>query len=136
MLIYGLIIFTLLIVGGINVIMEFRSNDASFMNNDKFTMFNKSFNRFDTLNSSISSMQSSIQGAQPDWGVFGVLNSLIKSSWSAISNLFSSLRFVNDILQGLSVVFGVPTWAVGLVSMMFIVLICFTIWALIFQGRT
>lgn len=132
----ALIIFTLIIVGGINMIVSIRDHDPTFMNDEKFSDFNKSFNRYQDLNNSISGLQTSITGADPEWGVFGVLNALIKSAWASLSNLFSSLSFMNAAFTGLSVVFGVPGWIIGLITSLITVMIVFTIWALIFQGNT
>ncbi len=133
--IYGFIIFTLLIGGGVYIMSEASRIDNNFINNDKFQNFNKTFNRYQEVTETGASLEDSIQDAQPEKSLFGVLDSLINSAWGAIKSFFSTFSFMSDAFTGLSSVFGLPVWISSLITTLIIVMFAFSIYGLIFQGK-
>lgn len=130
---YGIILFTLFVVGGSAMLAEFSKSDPTYLQDDKFTEFNKSFNVMEDVETQVDSLQDGIEGASTDFGLFGVLNSLISSAWQTLKLLFSSLSFMTSVYLGMNTVFGVPLWVGGLIGMLVTVLIAFAIYSAIFQ---
>lgn len=131
--IWGIIIFTLFIVGGVSMLAIYKDGDPSFASDDTYTRFNQSFNRLDDVTSTVSNLQSGITDADTDFGSFGVLNALISSSWQSIRLMFTSFGIMNDAYNGLSAIFGIPAWIPSLIILAVTVLIAFTIYSAIFQ---
>ena len=133
--IYGMLIFMFIIVGGVSLLSEFRSADPSFDNSSKTREFNDTFNKLDSISGEINSMQNNIENAQSDYGAFGVLNSLISSSWSGIKLIGSSLSFMDGAFNGMNKVFGVPTWISSIIILFVSVTLIFAIYRMIFQSE-
>jgi|2_EtaG_2_1085320.scaffolds.fasta_scaffold06554_5 hypothetical protein len=131
--IIGIIIFTFFIVGGVSMMSEFSKQDATFTQDNKFTEFNKSFNVMSNVEDNVDSLQEDIENNEPEWGVFGALNALIKSSWNSLQLIFNSFSFMNSVFSGLGTVFGLPTWVGSLIILLITVMIVFAIWGAIFQ---
>lgn len=131
--IWGVIAFTLFIVGGVSMLGIMKAEDTTFATEDSYTRFNESFNQLTEVTETVEGLQSGIINAETDFGVFGVLNALISSSWQSLKLTFTSFSLMNAAYTGLSAVFGVPAWIPGLIILSVIVLIAFTIWSAIFQ---
>lgn len=132
--IIGIILFTLLVVAGTNMISEFRLADSSFTDDTKFTEFNNTFNKMEETTAQIEEYQSNIESAENvDFGVFGVLNGLIRNSWQVLRNIFSSFSFMNDLFSNVGKMFGIPSWAASLVISLITIIIVFAIYSAIFQ---
>lgn len=133
---YALIFAMLFLTAGISYISIFVADSPSFDEEDRFGEFSRLFDKQAELSLQINTTQSKILSSETDYGLFGALNALIKTSWEAIKNMFTSLSFVSDIFSGLSAFFGVPTWLTGFVMMLLVVTVAYTILSLIFQGDT
>ena len=131
--IIGIIIFTLFIVGGVSMMGIFNAEDSTFTDDEKFIEFNKSFNKLNEVTSSVESLQEDIEDNKPEWGDFGALNGLIKSSWHSLQLIFTSFGFMNDVFDASATVFGIPAWIGGLVGLIVVVILVFAIWGAIFQ---
>lgn len=133
--IFGFIIFTLLIMGGISIMSEFSKVNPEFINDERFESFNRTFNRYNEVISSGEDLQASIEDANPEKSVFGVLDSLINSAWGTLKSFFSTFSFMSDAFEGLTSVFGVPYWVSALITTLIVVMLAFAIYSLIFQGK-
>ena len=133
--VYGMIIFTLIIVGGMSIYTQFAFYSSPMSTDDKYVTFNSSFNKFNDLNQSVSGLQTSITSANTEVGIFGVLNGLISTAWNGLKLIFSSFGFMSDAGQGLNDVFGVPSWIPNLLLLSITVMFAFTIWSAIFQSE-
>ncbi len=131
--IIGIIIFTLFIMGGIAMIGEFGLVDPSFIADDRYTQFNDTFNKYTDVTAQADTLQEDIEGADTDWGAFGVLNSLIGVAWNTVTTIFTSFSFMNDAFIGLNTIFGVPIWVSSLIIAIVIIIIVFAIISAIFQ---
>ena len=136
MYIFGIIMFTIVVWSGIYIMGSFAESNPSYINSDKFSGFNRSFNRVAELNTATSSIKSSITDSTEEYGTFGVINSLIKSVWSAFKNIFTTFDFMLNALDGLSSIFGVPKVIIGLLSSLVVIMLAFSIYSLVFAGRT
>lgn len=134
--IYGFIIFTLLVVGGITIMTSFSAVDSDFINDERFVSFNRTFNQYDEVIDTGEYLNRSIAGAEPEKSLFGVLDSLINSAWGTIKSFFSTFAFMSSAFNGMNAVFGIPTWVGALITTLIIVMFAFSIYSLIFQGKT
>lgn len=133
-LLIGAIVFVLVIAGGVSMLGLFNDADSSFLaGNEKYVQFNESFNKLEDVTNTTTQLQGSVQNATTDFGLFGVLNSLIATSWNTLTAIFTSFDFFTAIFGGLNVVFEVPLWITGLVGLIIIVILVFAIWSAIFQ---
>lgn len=134
--VFGIIIFTLLIVGGISIFASFGAVNPSMVTSTKYEQFNNTFNKFSDLNESVTNLQSSIESDDnKEFGVFGVLNGLINAAWNSLKLIFQSFGFMSDVGDGLNKVFGVPSWIPNLLFLSVITMLAFTIWSAIFQSE-
>ena len=129
----GIIIFTLFIIGGIAIIGELTHEDAGFVDDEKFSSFNDTFNVYDDITTEVGDLRSDIEDADTDFGLFGVLNSLISSSWQSLKLLISSFGFMDAVFNGLESFVGIPGWVGGLLILLVTVLLAFAIYSAIFQ---
>ena len=115
---------------------QFSSTNPDFINDPKFTSFNRTFNRYSEMVGAGQTLNTSVAGAVPEKSVFGVLDSLINSAWGAIKSFFSTFSFMGDAFKGISSVFGIPNFVTELIITLIIVMFAFSIYSLIFQGKT
>jgi len=136
--IIGIIMFVFFILGVISLITEFDNADANFMDSnddDDFVKFNRTFNKLDDINESVNNIKDNVIDADVDEGTFGVLNSLINSAWNTLKLLFNSLSFMNSVFEGLSEIFGIPSWVSTLLILLVVVVIAFAIYSALFQTQ-
>jgi hypothetical protein len=131
--IVGIIIFTFFIVGGVALIGEMRDTNPDFINNQKYDQFNSTFNVLDDVTGEVGTIQDNIANADTDFGLFGVLNSLISSAWQTLRLLFSSFGFMNTVFIGFSTFFGIPAWVSGLIILLVTIMFAGAIFAAIFH---
>lgn len=131
--IYGIIVFVFIMVGGIAILAEFNNANANFVDNTKYVEFNESFHKLNEITESIETIENNIVTDVPDPGVWGVLNSLIQSSWQTLKLLFNSFRFMKIATAATTKIFGIPAWIPGLISLFITVLLAFAIYSAIFQ---
>lgn len=131
--VYGIILFTLIIVSGISFVSLFGANNPS-MTAGEYGAFNKSMNKLTDITNRVNSIDEGFTDPnKQDFGTFGVLNGLINGAWQTLRLLGSSLSFMSDAYEGVSSVFGVPSWIPGLIALLVIAMIVFTIYSAIFQ---
>jgi ABC-type phosphate transport system permease subunit len=111
----------------------YSDTDPTYIQHDKFTKFNSSFDKMENVTDSVDDIESSITNAQTDFGLFGVLNSLISTSWQSLKLMFSSFAFMDSVWKGTNYIFGVPIWVASLIGLLVTVVIAFAIWSAIFQ---
>ena len=128
----GIVIFTLLIVGGITMITMLGDSNGDIVNNPKYTEFNKTANKYEQLEDSIATIQDSIQN-DPDTGTLGVLSALINTAWNTLKTLPSMFGFMVTAYAELSTFFGIPLWIPGLLSGIIVIIIVFVLYGAFLQ---
>ena len=132
--IIGTIIFCLIVAGAVALIGELMQTDTSFVDNDQYTDFNKTFNTYNNILNISNKTQSNIENMQDnDFGLLGVLSSLINQAWQFLRLLFQSLSFMKTTLLSISTMFPVPAWIPTLIGAIITILIGFAIYGIIFQ---
>lgn len=129
--IYGVIIMMFFIVGGMGILSEFQSADVGF-DTTKIGEFNRTFNKLDDVQTQVGAIESSFE-TDPEWGLFGALNALIKGAWNTFALMFTSWSFMSSVFNGLESVFGIPGWIPTIIGLFITVTIAFGIYSLIFQ---
>lgn len=135
--IIGIIMFTMVIVGGIALINIYKNEGAAFANTAEFAEFNDTFNLMDDVESTVDDLQSNVEEEDADYGLVGeivnIADTLINGLWNTLKLLASTLGFMNAAYTGLSDFFGVPVWATALIIMIVTVVIIFSIIGALFQ---
>lgn len=132
--IVGIMIFVLLIVGGVALIGEFKAVDTTFIDTEKYANFNTTFNKYENIVEISNKTQTNIENMEnTDFGIFGVLNGLINQAWQFLRLLISSLSFMSSAFTGLTVLFGVPAWIPTIIIGIITILLGFAIYSIIFQ---
>ena len=130
--VYAIIMFTLVVVAGISMVSIFGAENPAMVAG-KYSDFNESMNKLTDVTDQVGSLESGIRDASTDFGAFGVLNALISSAWQTLKLLGSSLGFMSEAYGAMSSIFGIPAWIPGLVALLVITLLVFTIYSAIFQ---
>lgn len=131
--IIGIIVFTAFIVGGVSMLSIFREADPTFIDDTRFNQFNETFNVYEDVDEKVGELEEGIQGADTDFGLFGVLNSLINSAWQTLKLTMTSFGFMSSVFGGLYGVFAIPAWAGALILLAVSVMFVFAIFSAIFQ---
>ena len=130
--IIAILVFTFFLVGGITMIMEFKSVDPTFASEPEFNSFNNTFNVYDDIITQVNQTQGFTDSA-PQFGAFGALNALVESGWQTLRLLGTSYSFMNDVFNGLHTVFGVPAFIGPLIIAAVAIVIVFAILGAIFR---
>lgn len=131
--VYGIILFTLVVVAGIGLMSVFGADNPAMLSGGKYSEFNSSMNKLADVTDQVGSLDSGIRDASTDFGAFGVLNALISSAWQTLKLLGTSLSFMSEAYGAMSSVFGVPAWIPGLIGLLVVAMLVFTIYSAIFQ---
>lgn len=127
----GIIIFAIVIVGGINMVFIAGSVDPNFVQDDKMGQFNTSFNKYNEIINQSNKLHGNLESLENS-GVLGALNALITNAWTTLRVMVTSFSFMNTAWSGLSM-FGVPVWVPVLIISIVTVSLVFAIMAAIFQ---
>ena len=108
-------------------------SDSSYVDDPLYTSFNKSFDQSSEFYGTVDDLEGGITNADTDFGLFGVLNSLISSSWQGLKLTLTSFGFLTSILAATNHIFGIPNWVIALVGSLITIVLVFGIWSAIFQ---
>ena len=131
--IIGIIIFTMVIVGGVAMLGELNTNDPTYVDDEKYSQFNSSFNTQKAITDNVTNIKNRLTGASTEPGLFGVLNALIQAAWGILTSIFGSFAFMIEAIDGISEMFGVPAWIPIMIGLIVTVLFTFAIFSAIFQ---
>ena len=132
--IIAIMLFTMIIIGGVAIIAEFRAVDDEFVDEERYADFNKTFNKYEDIMDISNNTQRNIQNMEnTDFGIFGVLNGLINQAWQFLRLLISSLGFMTSAFNGMTTLFGIPSWIPSIIIGIIVILIGFAIFSAIFQ---
>jgi len=131
---YGLVIFMMLIIGGVTILGAGFDGSDTFGNKDDYKQFNRSFNKLGELNSQVNTLESGVtESSQEKASVWGFLDGLVNGVWYSVRSLSTSLSFATDIFTNLNTMFGVPAWVTVGVGMLITIMIVFSIISVIFK---
>ena len=131
--IFGIILFTFFIVGGVAFILELATSNPAMIDDDRFTQFNSSFNKMELLQGKVDDIETNINQTEPG---DSPLNNLITGSWQTLRLIGSTFSFMDDIFIATYTIFGIPKWISQIVMMLITALLAFVIYGLIFQRDT
>ena len=134
-LIFGAILVTLMIVGGVNMMDSMNNHpDSLLADSDKYASFNESFNKFDELDESISGLAGGLDETNPsDPNDDSFLGNLIKGSWNTLKTIGTSFSFIGDMFDATTTYFGVPAWIPALIGSLILIIFIFGVWSAVFQ---
>jgi len=131
--IIGILIFTLIIVGGISMLASFQAYDSDYMNSSKYDEYNNTMNVLSDVTGEVQELEDSVKDSNPDWGVLGALNALINSGWQTLKLTFESFSFMDNVFTGSAAIFGIPAWIATIIMSIITVVLVFVIYSAIFQ---
>jgi len=133
-LLFSTTVFLIFIVGGISLLSILGDSDSNYVNDPLYENFNKSFDQSSEFYSTIDNLEGGISDTKTsDFGVFGVLGSLINSAWQGLKLTLTSFGFLDSIFKGANYIFGIPYWVTALVGTLVTIVLVFAIWSAIFQ---
>lgn len=128
-------IFIIIILSGIGIMQTFKDNDNNnYIPQDKIDEFGTIFNQSGSLISEANNLDLKVTNASTDFGTFGVLNSLISTSWQGLKLISSSFKFIKTILYGPFYMFGIPRWLPDMIYAIVLIFLAFAIWDAMFGG--
>lgn len=140
-LMFALIAFTALVLGGLGLITEFegaKSNfsDTPFIDDSAhFRNFSNTLDQSEALLAQIDTIKAPLSDTV-SWDQFGAF-ALLETGWRMFKALPSMLLlgtgFVASIFSGVSNYFGVPAWVATLALSFITVMIVFSIFTAVFQ---
>ena len=131
--IIGIIVFTLIIVGGVGMILEMKTFDPTFASDERFSKFNDTFNVYSEVTGEVEELSEGITNAEPEWGVFGGLYALTKLVWHSLTQIPTMFGFMIGVYGGISEIFGVPAWIPTLIISIISIIIVFAIFKIVFS---
>lgn len=130
-IIIALVVMAGVTAGLVGLIASFMPTTMTPADNQMLSGFNETLKQ-NTISNTVGGITSTFS-AEPDFGVLGVLNSLIQAAWNSLRSLVSGLGFVNLMFTNLAAIFGVPTWVVTTGFTVITVIVAFAIFGAIFQ---
>ena len=131
---YAFVVFTLVVVGGIAMMAELYKGSSVLAGSEKFQEFNSSFNRLQDVQKETDRMKGVVSDpGEQDFNLFGVLGGLINGVWGGVKALWTSWDFTTDAMEGLSTIWGVPSWIPSLLIGLVVAMIFFAVIGLLFQ---
>ena len=129
----GVILFVVVITGGIFMLGSFYDSDSSLDSTGQIHAFNNSFAKASEVTSSVNAMNSSLNVDEKDAGFLGLgwINALIGSAFNGLKAVYGSLSFMTVVGSEASGMFGIPYSIVALIVLIITVIVVFAIWAAI-----
>ena len=134
--VYGIIIFTMFLVGGVTLLGILGHDKPTFTDSDHFGTFNETagillrdvYENVENINSTITGT-----GTDGEVGTFGFLDSLVNRGWNILKLLGNTFSFADKAYYSISSSLGVPSWIVTLSILLVVVVIGFSVLSAIFQ---
>jgi len=131
--IIGIIIFSLFITAGVSILGIYRSNSATF-GGSQYTQYNSSLNKLNQIHDTVGVYSDDLNtSGTTGFGTLGILNDLITKGWNTLRLVGSSFSFMGGVYSSSAEMFGIPTFVVTIITLIFSVILIFTIWSAIFQ---
>lgn len=131
-IVLSIIVFTMVIVGGVSLITNFAEDNTEFIDNNEFPGFNRTFNRMADLQISVDKLEAATQ-TPPEQGLWGFLDGLMRTTVNALKSIFTTFDFIGEIFVGLSIIFPIPVWVGALLTSMITIIIAFGIFTIVTQ---
>ena len=135
-LLFGFIIFTFFIVGGMSMIGEMAQKNPDFATDPSVQQFNVTLDKYADLTSSVKKVETGVGESAEGKGSpgdFGFLNTLITGGYNLLTGLFTSFTFMGEAITGIAAVFALPSWMPVLIGFFITIIVAFGIYTAIFQ---
>jgi len=129
--IFGIIIFTAIISGSFYLIGAVApSTEDSFSGDGGY---NATINKFSSIQVNMNTTAGTFRNSNQKQSSLGILDDLLKTSWGAISTVWTSIDTMNIILQDIGDSFGIPLWFIQTITMFIVLTIIFALMAAWFR---
>jgi hypothetical protein len=134
--IIGVILFVLVITSGVVMLGTFNNSDNTLDTAGEINAFNNSLNKASEVTLAVGSIQESIDSVGNETNdALGWLNVLVGSAYNGVRAVGGSMSFMTVAMADAARIFGIPSFVVGLVSLIVVVIIVFAIWSIV-VGRS
>lgn len=128
----GIILFIIVITGGVYVIGTFRDSNTSLDTVGEINSFNQSLNKAANITTSVNQLDQQIQAVNSqDVGILGWLNALVGSIYNGLAAIGGTLSFMSVAASETAAIFGIPSFIFPLILLIVTVIIGFAIWSAI-----
>lgn len=131
----GIILFGIIITGFVSMFSQVGNDLQGSGEEMSISQFNTTFNKLNEAKAGTDNLKNRLIGDDKDWGIWGVLNALIGSSWETLKIMFTSLDFMQSAFFGL-VAFGIPDWFIGGILAIITTILIFAIISAILKWKT
>jgi len=133
----ALIVFTMMVTGGVTLILSFQDQDAEFIPGNETDYFNRTFNIYEDIEDATNEVQNKVEESKIEsdsfiGNLFTAMDLFIVSVWAVIKTMATSLSFVS-IFGGISNFIGVSAWVGASITLMVTALIIFIIISVMFK---
>lgn len=129
----GIVIFTLVIAGGVSMIGILGDTNGDIVNNAKYGEFNRTANKIKDVQDSMGDIEASISEAPVDPGTLGVLSSLINTAWQMLKSIPALFGFMTTTYFDLCAFFGIPAWIPGIMTFIVSIILVFVLYGAFLQ---
>jgi CHASE3 domain sensor protein len=127
--IIGIVLFMLIIGGGVYMFGSFVTYDTSIDSNGSINNFNSKLNLASNITTTVNQMTDNVNSVSAeDTGVLGWINALIGSAYDGIKSIGQSIGFMGNAMAETGSMFGIPSFIIALVSLIILILLVFAIW--------
>ena len=131
-LLIGMIIFIVIVTGGVIIIGSFTTTDPMIDANNDVGTFNNTLNKASNATAAIDDMSADIaKVSEGNVGVLGWLNALVGVVFGGLKTLLTSIGFMKTAAIEGATMFFVPPAITILIVMIITILIIFAIWSAI-----
>lgn len=131
----GIIIFLMIIISGLTMINVFSDNDNNnYIQQEKVNEFDSLLNQSAGVIDESNKLEEKLTSNNAtDFGTFGVLNSLVSTSWQGIRLITKAFAFAKNIFYA-PYRLGVPLWLLNLVYAIILFILLYAIIDAVFGG--
>ena len=135
-IVYAGLVFLVIITGCFTIFASWLPTD----NSNQYDSWNRSFNKLETMKESNENMAEQLENSVPDEGLLGILNGLVETSYSVITNMWTIVDiFTNSqtgIMAKVSAEVGIPVWLTNFFTIFILVTLIFSFLAIYFKWWT
>lgn len=125
--IIGVILFVIVISGGVFILGNFYAVDNSIDASNRVGSFNNTLNKASEVTLAVEGIDSSIE--QNNTSPLGWVDVVFGSAYNGLRAVKSSMGFMGVATKEAGGLFGVPPFITVLLALIFVVIIAFAIWS-------
>jgi hypothetical protein len=127
--IIGIVLFMIIIGGGIYMFGQFLSVDSTIDSGGQVSDFESKLYLASNVTTAVDEMDASVQSVTAEnVGPLGWLDALIKSAYNGMRAIGQSIGFMGNAIDEAGNIFGIPTFIMSLLGLIIIIVLAFALW--------